>query len=171
VGGVRGSCSAGPGQKEFLAGLDAFRQAGLLRDFEASKREFIGSHARTPVLLVQGPPGTGKSYSSAFAIFARLQGAMREGQRYRAFLSCKTHKAADVLLAGGSLLTTLLLRIDGIGGATNGITGRNCSLHPRALLTHATRLARLLASKRRISRSLEWDPAARPTRRGPCGSP
>ena len=96
MGGVRGSCSAGPGQKEFLAGLDAFRQAGLLRDFEASKREFIGSHARTPVLLVQGPPGTGKSRSAAFAVFARLQGAMQAKRPFRVFLPCKTHAATDV---------------------------------------------------------------------------
>ena len=37
-------------------------QAGLLHDFEESKRTFIGGHGKTPVLLVQGPPGTGKSY-------------------------------------------------------------------------------------------------------------
>jgi hypothetical protein len=61
-----------PGQVSFLAGLDAFRDAGHLHDFEAGKREFIGGHGRTPALLVQGPPGTGKSYSTAFAVFARL---------------------------------------------------------------------------------------------------
>jgi hypothetical protein len=93
-----GDRSGSPGQKAFLAGLDAFRQAGLLHDFEESKREFIGGHARTPLLLVQGPPGTGKSYSTAFAVFARLQGAMKEGKPYRAFLTCKTHAATDVLL-------------------------------------------------------------------------
>ncbi len=93
-----GDGSGSAGQKAFLAGLDAFREAELLHDFEASKREFIGSHARTPVLLVQGPPGTGKSYSTAFAVFARLQGAMQEKQPYRVFLSCKTHAATDVLL-------------------------------------------------------------------------
>lgn len=87
-----------PGQEAFLAGLDAFRDAGLLHDFEDGKREFIGRHARTPVLLVQGPPGTGKSYSTAFAVFARLQGAMTEGRPCRVFLSCKTHAATDVLL-------------------------------------------------------------------------
>ena len=52
------------------------RRPGALHDFEPSKREFIGGHGRTPVLLVQGPPGTGKSYCTAFALFARLQGAM-----------------------------------------------------------------------------------------------
>lgn len=87
-----------PGQEAFLAGLDAFRDAGLLHGFETSKREFIGKHARTPVLLVQGPPGTGKSYSTAFAVFARIQGAMSERRPCRVFLSCKTHAATDVLL-------------------------------------------------------------------------
>ena len=86
------------GQHAFLAGLDAFRGAGLLHDFEPGKREFIGGHAATPVLVVQGPPGTGKSYSTAFAVFARLQGAMRDGRDFRTFLSCKTHAATDVLL-------------------------------------------------------------------------
>ena len=87
-----------PGQKSFLAGLDAFIGTGLLHEFEVSKRQFIGGHGLTPVLLVQGPPGTGKSYSAAFAVFARLQAAMRENRPYRVFLSCKTHAATDVLL-------------------------------------------------------------------------
>jgi hypothetical protein len=87
-----------PGQKAFLAGLDAFHRAGLIHDFEIGKREFIGGHGRTPVLLVQGPPGTGKSLSSAFAVFGRLQAAMAEKRPYRVFLSCKTHAATDVLL-------------------------------------------------------------------------
>lgn len=93
-----GSGAGTRGQKKFLAGLDAFHAAGLLHDFEPSKREFIGRHARTPVLLVQGPPGTGKSYSTAFAVFARLQGAMQKECPCRVFLSCKTHAATDVLL-------------------------------------------------------------------------
>jgi hypothetical protein len=87
-----------PGQAAFLAGLDAFHQAELLHDFETGKREFIGAHGRTPVLLVQGPPGTGKSLSSAFAVFDRIQAAMRDKRPYRVFLSCKTHAATDVLL-------------------------------------------------------------------------
>ncbi len=93
-----GDGAGSDGQAAFLTGLDAFRDAGRLHDFEAGKREFIGSHARTPVLLVQGPPGTGKSYCTAFAVFARLQGAMKEERPYRVFLSCKTHAATDVLL-------------------------------------------------------------------------
>ncbi len=87
-----------PGQRSFLAGLDAFHQAGHLHDFEDGKKEFIGGHGRTPVLLVQGPPGTGKSLSSAFAVFARLQAAMQENRPCRVFLTCKTHAATDVLL-------------------------------------------------------------------------
>jgi hypothetical protein len=47
---------------------------------------------------VQGPPGTGKSYSTAFAIFARMQGAMASERPFRVFISCKTHAATDVLL-------------------------------------------------------------------------
>jgi hypothetical protein len=86
------------GQVTFLAGLDAFHAAGHLHDFEAGKRAFIGGHGRTPVLMVQGPPGTGKSYSTAFAVFSRLQAAMKENRPLRAFVSCKTHAATDVLL-------------------------------------------------------------------------
>ena len=93
-----GDGAGSPGQVEFLKGLDAFRAAGHLHDFEEGKRELIGGHALTPILLVQGPPGTGKSYSTAFAVFARIQAAMRDGRDCRAFLSCKTHAATDVLL-------------------------------------------------------------------------
>jgi hypothetical protein len=70
----------------------------LLHDFEKSKRTFIGGYGKAPVLLVQGPPGTGKSYSTAFAVFARLQGAMQAGRDFRVFVTCKTHAATDVLL-------------------------------------------------------------------------
>jgi hypothetical protein len=93
-----GDGSGLPGQVGFLAGLDAFLRAGLLHEFEAGKRDLIGGHGRTPVLLVQGPPGTGKSYSTAFAVFARLQAAIQEDRPFRVFLSCKTHAATDVLL-------------------------------------------------------------------------
>ncbi|MFO0796355.1 MAG: AAA domain-containing protein [Gemmataceae bacterium] len=86
-------------QQAFLAGLDAFRAAGHLHAFDPHQSDYIGGHAATPVLLVQGPPGTGKSYSTAFAVFARIQGAMAAGRPLRAFLTCKTHAATDVLLA------------------------------------------------------------------------
>ena len=93
-----GDGAGSPGQAAFLAGLDAFQAAGHLHDFEEGKREFIGSHGRTPILLVQGPPGTGKSYSTAFAVFARLQGAMQAEAALPGLLSCKTHAATDVLM-------------------------------------------------------------------------
>jgi hypothetical protein len=86
------------GQVWFLEGLEAFHAAGLLHDFEESKRAYIGAYGRTPLLLVQGPPGTGKSYSTAFALFARIQAAMKEGRDYRVFVGCKTHAATDVLM-------------------------------------------------------------------------
>ncbi|HEV2128664.1 MAG TPA: AAA domain-containing protein [Thermomicrobiales bacterium] len=87
-------------QQRFLDGIDALHAAAAenVYDFELSKREFIGAHGDTPVLLVQGPPGTGKSYSTAYAILARIQGAMAANREYRVFLSCKTHAATDVLL-------------------------------------------------------------------------
>lgn len=85
-------------QARFLSGLDALRVTGAFHELERSKREYIGEHGATPLLLVQGPPGTGKSYSTAFAVFARIQGAMAAGRDYRVFLTCKTHAATDVLL-------------------------------------------------------------------------
>jgi hypothetical protein len=100
-----------PGQERFLAGLDAFRDAGLLHDFEKSKREYIGKHGKAPTLLVQGPPGTGKSYSTAFAVFARLQGAMAAGQECRVLVSCKTHAATDVLMRNVLDVREELLRL------------------------------------------------------------
>ncbi|HEX6817537.1 MAG TPA: ATP-binding protein [Ktedonobacterales bacterium] len=89
---------AATAQARFLAGLDAFHAAGELHDFEPSKRDYIGAQGDAPILLVQGPPGTGKSYTTGFAVFARLQGALAAGQDLRVFVSCKTHAATDVLL-------------------------------------------------------------------------
>jgi hypothetical protein len=87
-----------PGQERFLAGLDAFHDADLLYGFEEAKREYIGRHGDVSTLLVQGPPGTGKSFCTAFAVFARIQGAMQAGRDCRVLLSCKTHAATDVLM-------------------------------------------------------------------------
>ncbi len=98
-------------QQRFLDGLDALHAAEALHGFEPSKREFISQHGDTPVLLVQGPPGTGKSYSTAFAILARIQGAMAAGREYRVFLSCKTHAATDVLLENVAEAQELLHRV------------------------------------------------------------
>ena len=58
----------------------------------------IGEHGGDPLLLVQGPPGTGKSTTTAYAVLARLHGAILAGLPLRVFLSCKTHAATDVLL-------------------------------------------------------------------------
>lgn len=86
------------GQHRFLEGLDAFRGRGIPHGFEESKRAYVGGHGDAPTLLVQGPPGTGKSYTTAFALYARMQGAMAAGVPYRVVVSCKTHAATDVLL-------------------------------------------------------------------------
>lgn len=87
-------------QARFLHGLDALHLAdpSAMHDFEQSKREYIATRGADPVLLVQGPPGTGKSYSTSFAIFARLQGALAANRDMRIFISCNTHAAIDVLL-------------------------------------------------------------------------
>jgi hypothetical protein len=90
--------SAAEGQQQFMGGLDALHLAGALHAFEIDKRAYIAEHGDAPILMVQGPPGTGKSYSTAFALLARTQGAMAAGIPYRVFLSCKTHAATDVLL-------------------------------------------------------------------------
>jgi hypothetical protein len=102
------SPAAAEGQQRFLDGLDALHAAGALHGFEPSKREYIGGHGATPALLVQGPPGTGKSYTTAFAVFARLQGAMAANRGFRALLSCKTHAATDVLLENTRKVQNLL---------------------------------------------------------------
>lgn len=106
-----GDVAGRPGQERFLAGLDAFHAAGQLHGFEPGKRDYIGGHGTTPVLLVQGPPGTGKSYSTAFAVFARLQAAMQESRPLRAFASCKTHAATDVLVENVRDVRALLAKL------------------------------------------------------------
>lgn len=85
-------------QARFMQGLEALHAAGILHPFDANQRAFIAEHGDAPTLLVQGPPGTGKSYSTAFALLARLQGARAASQDFRALLCCKTHAATDVLL-------------------------------------------------------------------------
>jgi hypothetical protein len=89
----------GEGQQRFRAGLEALAAAGILHSFEESKLAYIGEHGAAPLLLVQGPPGTGKSYSTGFALLARLQEAMAAGREGRILVSCKTHAATDVLIA------------------------------------------------------------------------
>jgi predicted RecB family nuclease len=95
---VHWPAAAQQGQMRFLAGLQKLHEVGALHGFEPSKLDYIGGHGAAQILLVQGPPGTGKSYSTAFAVFARLQGALAAEMEWRVFLSCKTHAATDVLL-------------------------------------------------------------------------
>jgi hypothetical protein len=98
AGTVRWPREAAEAQARFMAGLDALFRADALHDFEPGKRDYIGEYGDAPMLLVQGPPGTGKSYTTGFAVYARLQGALAAGMEYRVFVSCKTHAATDVLL-------------------------------------------------------------------------
>jgi hypothetical protein len=90
--------AAADGQARFLDGIDAYVATGHLHDFEIEKRRFIGALGGVETVLVQGPPGTGKSYTTAFAIWARVQGALAAGLPYRVVISCKTHAATDVLI-------------------------------------------------------------------------
>lgn len=88
------------GQVRFLEGVVALHATGAVHapDFDEEVRRYIAQHGDAPTLLVQGPPGTGKSYTSAFALLARVQGALAADIEWRVFLTCKTHAATDVLL-------------------------------------------------------------------------
>ena len=85
-------------QRAFMVGLDALHRIDQMYPFESSKHDFIGDHGNDQVLLVQGPPGTGKSFSTAYALLGRIQGAMAADAPARVMISCKTHAATDVLL-------------------------------------------------------------------------
>ncbi|HET7037250.1 MAG TPA: AAA domain-containing protein [Thermomicrobiaceae bacterium] len=85
-------------QARFFAGLEELQRHGAFEPFETSKRDFIAAHGATATLLVQGPPGTGKSFGTAYALLARLQGAMAAERDFRVIVACKTHAATDVLL-------------------------------------------------------------------------
>ncbi len=97
---VSWSSTAVEAQARFLAGLESLvDDDGTARYmFEPSKRTYIGAAGEAPILLVQGPPGTGKSFTTAFAVLARMQGALADGREYRVVVSCKTHAATNVLL-------------------------------------------------------------------------
>lgn len=86
------------GHDQFVAGLRVLAEAGVLHPFDEHQMDYIANYGDAPTLLVQGPPGTGKSYTSAFALLARMQGLLAAGQPCRVLLSCKTHAATDVLL-------------------------------------------------------------------------
>ncbi len=86
------------GQRRFADGLRRLAEEGLFHSFDAHQMAYIADHGDAATLLVQGPPGTGKSYTSAFALLARMQGMLAAAQECRIVLSCKTHAATDVLL-------------------------------------------------------------------------
>ena len=90
--------AASAAQSRFLDGLRRLGELGEIVTFEQSKQRYIGELGDAPVVLVQGPPGTGKSFTSGFAILARMQAAMADNRPFRVVISCKTHAATDVLL-------------------------------------------------------------------------
>ena len=95
---VKWPAAAQEDQARFMTGLQAVHEAGAGPGFEPSKVEFIGERGDAPLLLVQGPPGTGKSFTTAYAILARVQGALAAGMPFRVLAGAKTHAATDVLL-------------------------------------------------------------------------
>lgn len=101
---------AAAGQARFLAGLHAWMKTGDLHGFEPAKERYIGELGDAPTVLVQGPPGTGKSYTTAFAIWSRVQGAIAAGLPMRVMISCKTHAATDVLLRDVARVQEMLRR-------------------------------------------------------------
>lgn len=87
------------GQQRFLAGLDAMLGVNGFHPITGEAvRAYIGGYGDSGLLLVQGPPGTGKSYSTAFAILARMQGAIDAGAPCQVMLCANTHAATNVLL-------------------------------------------------------------------------
>ena len=102
------------GQERFMRGLERLRESSAMHAFEPGKQAYIGGMGADSTLLVQGPPGTGKSYATAFAILARMQGALAADIDYRIVISCKTHAAIDVvvdqLLSVREKLATIRLR-------------------------------------------------------------
>ena len=90
------SPAADRGQERFLQGLLAL--GGEFFTFEKSKEDYIGRHGGAPLLRVQGPPGTGKTYATAFALLARVQGAMAGAIPWRGLICAHTHSAVDVAL-------------------------------------------------------------------------
>ena len=87
------------GQRRFLAGLDAMVGVNGFHPIAGhAVRAYIGGYGDSGLLLVQGPPGTGKSYSTAFAVLARMQGAIDAGAPCRVMLCANTHAATNVLL-------------------------------------------------------------------------
>ena len=94
-----GDGAGSPGQAAFLAGLDAFRDAGLLHDFEA---EQAGVHRRARPDAGAAGPGAARhgqeSTRPPSPSSPGSRGRCRRSGPSGSFLSCKTHAATDVLL-------------------------------------------------------------------------
>lgn len=90
--------AAAAGQRRFLEALEVLRGAGEMPPLEPAKQRYVGQYGEAPVLLVQGPPGTGKSFTTAYAVLARMQGLLAAAMPAKVLLCCKTHAATDVLL-------------------------------------------------------------------------
>ncbi len=86
------------GQKRFLAGLDAMEGVDGFYKIVGDARRYIDQFGDSDLFLVQGPPGSGKSSTSAFALLARMQGAMDAKRNARILVSANTHAAVNVLL-------------------------------------------------------------------------
>lgn len=86
------------GQKRFMAGLDAMRGVDGFYAIGDPARRYIADFGESDLFLVQGPPGSGKSSTSAFALLARMQGAMDAKRNARILVSANTHAAVNVLL-------------------------------------------------------------------------
>ena len=96
VGAPNWPAVAVDGQAKFLAGLKELGESVFV--FEKSKESYIGKNGGAPLLLVQGPPGTGKTYATAFALLARVQGAMAAKIPWRGLICAHTHNAVNVAL-------------------------------------------------------------------------
>ena len=89
---------ASAGLAAFVEGLEAFAAAGIHHPIAGPTLEYIQDYALDDILLIQGPPGTGKSYTTAFALLARMHGAISARIPCRIAIVANTHAAVDVLM-------------------------------------------------------------------------
>lgn len=89
---------AAEAQARFLAGLDAMRGVDGFYAVAGHARQYIGEYGDSDLLLIQGPPGSGKSSTTAFALLARMQGALDAKREARFLVAANTHAAVNVLL-------------------------------------------------------------------------
>lgn len=93
--------SARQAQSMYFAGLrEAHRLGVSLEEYDDEDATFIGALGTdtSRFIIAHGPPGTGKSLRASHAVFARLQGALADGQQLRVLISAPTHAATDALL-------------------------------------------------------------------------